>query len=305
MQPPAPADLIPMRDRRLLSALVAVLAAGSLGVAASGCGSGGASATLDPIAQAADATSRAGGSQVAISATVQVPGLSSPLKMTGGGHFNDARREGSITLSMEGFPAGSIPGVSGGTLTMSELMKDNVVYITSPLFDGKLPNGAKWLKIDLDKALASLGIDPQALTSGGTDPGQILSYLKGSTGSPKIVGHEAVRGVQTTHYEGAVSLESLVETLPQSQRAKAREAVKKLSQQIGGDSFPVSVWIDAHHLVRRMTMDLHISNSGQSAGMHMEIENFGFGPTPTVTPPASSEIFDGTGLSSSALSAGA
>ncbi len=294
-----------MRATRPLAALAAVLAAGALGVAASGCGSSGAGATIDPIAQAADVTSAAGGSQVAISATVQVTRLQAPLTIKGGGHFNNARREGALTMELTGFPAGSVPNASGGALTMSELMKDNIVYISSPLFEGKLPHGAKWMKLDLGKAFASLGIDPSALTGGGTNPAQILSYLKGSSGTPRVVGHEAVRGVPTTRYDGTVDLESVVQTLPPSQRAKAREAIKKLSAQIGAGSFPVSVWIDAHHLVRRMTMGLHFTAGGNTTAMNMEIEDFDFGATPAVTPPSSSETFDATGISTAALSGGA
>lgn len=301
MQRRAAADPYAMSNRSTSRLLAASFAAGALALAASGCGS--SQATLDPIAQAAEVTTHSGGSQVAISASVEVPGLATPLTMKGGGHFNNDRREGSLTLEMSGFPANSVPGASGGTLTMSELMKDYVIYISSPLLEGKLPNGARWMKLDLNKAFSSLGIDPQSLSDGSTNPAQILSYLKGSTGSPKVTGHEAVRGVQTTRYDGTVSLESVVQHLPQNQRAKAQEALEKLSSQAGSAlSYPVSVWIDAHHLVRRMTMAISFSTEGKSVGINIEIENFDFGPTPAVTPPPSSETYDATSLTSSALS---
>ncbi len=303
MQPAAPADPVPMRSLKLPASALAALAAAALGLAAGGCGSGSPAATLDPIAQAADVTSHAGGSQVAISVSVQVPGLGAPITMKGGGHFNNARREGQLTLEADGLAA-ALPGASGGTLTITELMKGGAIYMSSPLFDGKLPGGARWLKIDLGKAAASLGIDPQALTSGSANPADILSYLKGSTGAPKIAGHEAVRGVPTTRYEGTVSLDAIAEQLPAGERAKTREAIHKLSSEIGTSSFPVTVWIDAHHLVRRMTMDLRFSAAGQSGSVQVEVEDFGFGPTPSVTPPTRGETFDATGLSSAGLSQG-
>lgn len=291
-----------MRARPAISAFAALLAAGAFGVAATGCGSGGPSATLDPIAQAAEVTTHAGGSQLAISMKMNIGGLPSQITATGGGHFNIAGREGELTLQMSGLPTSGVPGLSGGALTMRELMKDNVVYISSPLFEGKLPNGARWMKVDLGKAFSSLGLDPSALTSGGTDPSQILNYLKGSTGHPKAAGHETVRGVPTTRYEGTISLESIADAMPESERAKAREAIKKLIAVSGVSSYPVSVWIDSHHLVRRMTMSIHVDTQGKTADMSIEIENFDFGPTTAVTPPPAAETFDATGLSTSGLS---
>jgi hypothetical protein len=301
MQRSKPADLSMMRLRTASSALAALLAAGALGVAASGCG-GGASATLDPIAQAAEVTNKAGGAQIAMKMTMQLPGLSSAVSMDGGGHFNAKAGEGSLTFTISGLPASSISGFSGGSVAITELLKSGTVYLTSPLFDGKLPNGAKWMKLDVAGAASSLGLDPQSLASGGANPADILSYLKGSTGSPKVAGHETVRGEETTRYDGTIDLEKVVDALPPADRAKARESVEALLAQAGNPTFPVSVWIDGAHRLRRMAMDMRFSTQGQSATVHLDLEMFGFGATPSVTAPASSETFDATSLTGSALS---
>jgi len=302
MQPPATADPFTMRARTVLSTIAALLAAGALGAAATGCGSGGASATLDPIAQAAEITNHAGGAQIAMSMTMTIPGLASPIAVTGGGHFNAKSLEGSLNFQMTGLPAGGSSGISGGAIDMTELFKSGVIYMSSPMLDGKLPNGARWMKLDLAKAESQLGVDPSSFMSGGSNPAQMLDYLKGTKGSAKLVGHEKVRGVETSRYEGTVDLRSIVQKLPAGERAKAGAAIKALTDKIGNPTFPVSVWIDASHLLRRMTMDTSFSAEGKSVTANVEFEMFGYGPTPAVNAPPSSETFDATSLTTSALS---
>jgi hypothetical protein len=56
----------------------------------------------------------------------------------------------------------------------------------------------------------------------------------------------------------------------------------------------VEVWVDAHKTVRRLTMDLSAAASGQRFTVHFEVELFDFGPTPPVTTPSESEVFDAT-----------
>ena len=71
------------------------------------------------------------------------------------------------------------------------------VYVTSDAFKGKLPGGKTWMKLDLDAAAKSQGIDLSALTGGGgatQDPTQVLDYLKGAGTSTKV-GDETINGV--------------------------------------------------------------------------------------------------------------
>ena len=304
MQPSTSADPFPMRARTAISTLAAALAAGAIGVAATGCGSSGPSAALDPIAQAADITNHAGGAQIAMTMNMTIPGLDSPISMTGGGHFNAKTVEGSLNFQMSGLPTSGSSSIPGGTVDMTELIKDGVFYMSSPMLAGKLPNGARWMKLDLAKAESQLGIDPSSLMSGGSNPAQMLQYLKGTDGKAKLAGHEKVRGVETTRYEGTVDFQSILNKLPASDRAKLGQAIKAMIAKIGDPKFPVSVWIDANHLLRRMTMDMSFTIEGKSVTTKLEFEMFDYGPTPAVTAPPSGETYDATSLTSSALSSG-
>jgi hypothetical protein len=302
MQPARTADPDPMSVRfapRFLAALAATVA-----LAAAVCGCGSTQATLDPIAQAAQATTHSGGSQIAMTASVQSPGLGSTLTVRGNGSFNMSRQEGELFFDVDGLPAAAQARLPGGHLQLTELFKDGVLYMGSPLFEGKLPGGAKWMKLDLAKVESSLGIDVQSLSSGQSNPTEFLQYLRGSGGSVTAAGRERVRGVETTRYEGTVDLERAAEQIPASDRGKLEAAIKQLIAKTGVRSYPVTVWIDDHHLVRRMEMKMTISAGAATGAATIDFEMFGFGASPGVNAPAAGETFDATKLSLQSLAPG-
>ncbi len=73
-------------------------------------------------------------------------------------------------------------------------------------------------------------------------------------------------------------------------RAQARQAVAALEKMTGLHYIPVSVWVDSHHLVRRMMMSFNerVPGTGQSltVSMRMDFLDYGRQPTPSI-PPAS------------------
>ncbi len=299
MDPRAAAD--PQKMSSLTArALAPLLAALALALGAAGCGSS-ATTTLDPIAQAAKATTHSGGSQIMMTVSISSPQLgSSPVTVKGNGDFNQATEEGELFFTLNGLPASALASLPSGNLTITELYKSGVIYMSSPLFEGKLPGGAKWMKLDLAKFESSLGIDPQDLTS-GQNPAQYLQFLQASGGVVKPAGTETVRGTPTTRYEGAIDLDKLAESIPSSNRAALQKSVQKLITQAGVSSFPVTVWIDHAHLIRRMQMKIPLGSAGSAS---IDYELFGFGATPTVNPPSSSETFDATNLGLQGLSGG-
>ena len=287
---------------RLATGLIPGLAAAlALALSTSGCGS--SSVVLDPVAQAADVTSHVGGAHMALTMRMSAPGLSAPFTISGGGFFNYNTREGALALDMSGLPTGAAASLPSGPLRIEEILKSSVIYIGSPLFSGKLPGGAHWMKIDLARVGQSVGFNFQQLTSGQSNPAQFLEYLKASGGGVTAVGHELVRGVPTTHYTGTIDLSKLVDVVPSANRAQLRAALAKLTAETGASSLPVDVWIDAHQLVRRMTIALSLSAGGQKVQMHMTIDLFSFGATPPVTPPPEGEVYDATQTALSGLNA--
>jgi hypothetical protein len=293
---------VTLRGARLLSILAAIAAAVALAVVASGCGS--SSATLDPVAEAAETTSASGGVHMELNMSVSSPALSSPVAVSGQGFFNYKTREGSFSLEITGLPAAAAATLGSGGLHIDELMKSSTIYVGSPLFAGRLPGGARWMKIDLAKVGGALGLNLQSLTSGESNPAQLLEFLRGHGGSVTTVGREVLEGVNTTRYRGSIDLQKLAQTLPAAERGPARGALEQLSAQSGLSSFPFEVWVDDQHRVRQMAMSISLSMGGEKAEVQITINLSRFGPTPAVTAPSASEVFDGTGTALGGLKAG-
>jgi hypothetical protein len=279
----------------MIPAAAATLA---LALASGGCGSSGV--TLDPVAQAADATSQAGGAHVALVAKVSATGLSSPFTMSGEGFFNYTTREGMLTLELSGLPALGAASLAGG-LHIQEMFKASTIYVGSSLFAGKLPGGARWIKLDVARVGQSLGFDFRQLSGGQSNPAEFLDYLKASAGAVTPVGHDLVRGVASTHYRATIDLRKVAGALPQASRAELQAALAKVIARSGVSSLPVDVWVDTHGLVRRIALTLSQPVGGQQLQFQVTIDLFGFGATPAVTPPRDGEVLDGTQAALAAL----
>jgi hypothetical protein len=273
--------------------VLATLACIGLLAALSGCGSSRAvSAAIDPVAQAADATTHADGAQLAMRVSVELPTGGSPLTIAGHGDINFKGHEAELFMTVQGLPSSIAQKLPSGGLTMTELLSKSTIYIDSPVFGAKLPGGAKWVKLDLGKAASNLGLDPRTLSSGQTDPSQYLQFLKAGGGTIQKVGSDTVRGVATTHYKGSIDLAKVADLVPSKDKAATKAAIEKLTAQLGTASLPMEVWIDSKHMVRKLQLSISVTVSGQHVGTKIEEELFGFGPTPAVNPPAAGEVYE-------------
>jgi hypothetical protein len=291
----------PRMPLRLLTGLIAgVAAALALALTTSGCGS--SSVAVDPVAQAAEATSHAGGAHMALAMQITAAGLPAPVSVSGEGLFNYKTREGTFSLQMSGLPT-SAPAGAGGPLRIEEIFKSSTLYVAASIFAGKLPGGAHWIKVDLGRVGQSLGFNLEQLSGGESNPAQFLEYLKASGGTVTPVGHDLVRGVQTTHYKATIDLSKVADVLPSSHRAQVRAALAKAIAQLGASKLPVDVWVDAHGLVRRMAIALSFAPGAQAVKMQMTLDLFGFGPTQPVLAPSAGDVYDATQTALSGIAA--
>ncbi len=256
--------------------------------------SGGGGGPLDPLAQAAETTTKAGGMQMTLKGSVTAPGLPSRLTFSGEGSFNFKSHEGNLTLTMARLPASVTSKLGSGPLQITELFKASAIYMSSRLLSDKLPGGARWLKLNIARVGQGIGLDPSSLTSGGANPTEYLQYLKSAGGSSSVVGHDVLRGVATTHYAGKIDLLKAAEGQPGADRSQIRQAFQKLIGEMGLRTVPIDVWIDARGLVRKVSLVLNLKTAGQRVGTSIEAEYHDFGPTQSVTAPAGSEVFDMT-----------
>jgi hypothetical protein len=294
---------MPALRARSLTAPLLVAAAAALTLALAGCG-GSASTTLDPIAQAAEATSHAGGARMSMH--IGVTGeTGESIAMAGSGVFNMSREEGELNFHMgaaTGLPADELKRLGG--IEVTELFKDGSLYMHSPSFTGKLPGDAKWLKLDLAKVQQAEGIDTQSLGGAQSDPAQFLRFLKAGGGAVTDEGRVRLGGVPTTHYAGSVDLEKAASTLPANDGAKLKASLQKISAMLGASKMPVQVWIDDQHRVRRMHMEIPFHAAGRQATTTIDYTLSEFGMQPAVNLPAGGETYDATQLGLSALNAG-
>jgi hypothetical protein len=248
------------------------------------------------IAEAATTTGSVEGAAVSLSATMTADALGDrKLTFTGGGYQDVKHGAGSYTMDMSKIAeASGQTGIDPAKLKMRMIYVPGHMYMHSPLTQGKLPGGKEWIGVDIRRALQAKGIDTSALMQQG-NPTDYLRYLRATSGRVERLGSEEVRGVSTTHYKGTVDLRRT----PKLDRRSAERLI-----QLGGTAtMPTEVWIDQHHLVRRMRLQISMKmppNAGAAAGQLMKIDEtvelYNFGPKPRVVPPPADQVYDATGL---------
>jgi hypothetical protein len=245
----------------------------------------------DALAQAARTTEKVPGASMTADAVIEVEGVSKPLTMHLEGVSDMRRGSGRLAGEYKNFPT-KLPGASAdGTIPVEMVVLKPDLYFKSPLFGSTLPDGKSWLHIDLAKTGKQLGVgDPTQF--GQSDPTQTLDNLRATSGRVEKVGTEDVRGVKTTHYRATIELDKLPSLVPQSERATARARTQKLIALTGTHSYPMEVWIDGRHLVRRTAFTMHMTVEGRSMSVKTTSEMYDFGPKPKTKRPPASETYE-------------
>ena len=145
---------------------------------------------------------------------------------------------------------------------------------TAPEAANAVPDGKKWLEIDLSAANKEIAASSPA--DGGPQEGlKVLEKVEDA----KEVGKENIGGVPTTHYRG---------TLPASGEVFGVEAHYSAPT--------VEVWIDGQDRVRRMHLVISgsLGESKESSTTVMTIDFVSFGEVPKIEAPDPSEVFNVT-----------
>jgi hypothetical protein len=243
---------------------VVVIAVAAIVIASSGGGEGG---PLNAIAKAAEVTQAEPGGHATLTAKITSSAKQEGITETGSMVFDEAgQAEGTVNVSV---------GTTGLKFAMTTIVDGETVYMTSPALESKIPEGKKWMKLDLSAAAAEAG--SSGTTAGG--PSEGLKVLEDVEGAEEV-GKEEIDGVATTRYKG---------TLP--------VAKKVFGVEIHDTAQEVEVWIDGQDRVRKMQL-LVTGSAGESketATNDVTINFFEFGKVPAIKPPAPDEVFDATG----------
>ena len=212
--------------RRLALVVVAVLAL-----------AGTAQAAGNPVVAAAKRSLGVESSKLRMSVTTSVPG-GPKTTLTGTG----AQKGRSVSLAMRTITAGQ-------AVTIDAVLLDErgsyVMYMRSPGFQAQLPAGKRWIRVDLSKQAAGLGIDFSSLVS----TSQTLAPLEHGLVSTTRVGRESVAGKPTTHYRALVDVQRAAKAVPAYGKQVA--ALQKATGMRLGRTTQ-DVWVGADGRIRQM-----------------------------------------------------
>ena len=248
-------------------------------ILAAGCGSGGGTLALDPVASAATKTQQTGTYSFDYTASMQV--LGQQFSFRGNGQSDTANGRLQMTMDFSGLPA----QLSQNGSTAEFVLADKVMYLKMPFLSGMLPDGKQWMKVDLAAAAKHAGTSLGSF--GQLDPQQWLQQLLASNDTKKL-GTDTVQGEQMTHYRTTVDPEKAISKVPAAQRAAVRTALK----QIGMTTIPVDVWVDGKGLLRQESLSLDFGQGLQNATMKMTYDMHDFGEPVNVEVPPADQVFD-------------
>jgi hypothetical protein len=243
-----------------------------LGLAAAllaGCGDDGgqtvATDDLSPkaiLARAADATVDASTLRMSLNMVISgMPEQPGDIAMNGTGSMDFDERLVQMQVEMPDLGQGI-----GGTFEV--VVDDTVMYMRIPLPDearGELGDKS-WFRIDL------------------------RAMLEGVSGGVTVVGHEEVRGADTTHYHAEVDVRKAV---ADSGAIVDEDKFNQFAEMFGTSTVPIDVWIDGDNQVRRMQMNMSIPSAGSVA---MTTEFYDFGEDVDISLPPADEVMDWTEL---------
>ncbi len=269
-----------------MTAIAAVAA-----VALSGCGAANSvKQAVDPVARAADVTSKVQGYRIAANMTVGT--AAGQVTATLSGVMDRADRTGQMTAR---------ESVAGHSLTIAERFAGLTFYMDAGGLPGvaQVTHGKRWLKMDLSRTLGSMGLGSLSTTS--TDPSQFVDYLRATSANTQKLGTDTIRGVSATHYHAIVDLNKYPNLVPQSDRASVKQGIAMLESVLGSHTMPMDVWIDSQKLVRRMKFGYPECVNNQKLNLNMTMDLYDYGPQPSTQVPSASDAYDITPFVSAAM----
>jgi hypothetical protein len=222
------------------------------------------------VQQAVSKTISAGGEHATISATVKASGQT--VGVSGSGDFSSQTHRGKLTIQL---------ALGGIQTTADEVLDGTTVYLTSPLFQTVLPAGKKWLKLDLQSAGKTFGVDASALTS--QDPTAALEQLK-ALKDVREVGTSSLTGTTLTHYRGTIDVSKL-------------PAATQTALTASGASFgAVDVWVGGDGYVHKVRVVNNAKTNGGTASTTLATTLSDFGKKVDVSVPSDAETVDASKL---------
>ncbi|MFJ5261491.1 DUF1396 domain-containing protein [Streptomyces sp. NPDC088387] len=165
---------------------------------------------------------------------------------------------------------------------------DKAMFLNGGEEAAKEMDGKTWIKFDL----GAMGGDVSELGAGSQadkNPASEAGFLTGAE-DVEEVGTETVDGVETTHYKGTVTLDSLRDSLKDEDK-KTREAREKSLEQyedLGVDTLKMDMWVDGEEHAKQFRM----RGDAEKGPLDMTITFFDVNKKVTVTAPPAKDTMD-------------
>lgn len=156
-----------------------------------------------------------------------------------------------------------------------------VMYMRSPVFQAQLPPGKTWVRVDLSKQAASLGIDFSSLLSAS----QAFAPLEKGLVSTTRLGREVVAGRPTNRYRAVVDIKRAARAVPAYGKQVA--AIERATGIRLGRT-PYDVWIAGDGRIRRVRYATPALGGGKSV---QTITFLAFDTPVTIAAPPRRQVF--------------
>jgi len=262
-----------------------VVCAGALVLGACG-GSSDFSSAVPPkatLARVLNATSAAKTARVSMRVSV----VGGPTASAGA---FDLDATGAIDMQRQDSELTTRATVAGRSVAIPERVVDGVVYMQLP---AGIPGITKpWVSVDTRNGF---GASAQGFGQSQSDPTKFLSALAGVSDDVAEVGHEPVRGVDTTHYRATVDMGKALAS--PNVPAGLRDRLKTLAPQFGNAKLPVEVWVDSDGRARKELVTVKIADlvgaAASAAGdtaVQVELELWDFGTAVSIAAPPADQV---------------
>src|SRR5215472_5395986 len=244
---------------------------------AAGCGT--TVAQTDTVTlSAAVARAKAETTRIAITTTMQAPGMSVSFTQTGA--FDFAHSRGVISMQ--------------SPMAMTAVFVPPKMYIKLPGGSGgALPNGKTWLALPAgDLGGDAAGVGSLLGPFGSGDPADLLASLTAISGSERKLGAATIRGVPVTGYQVNIDPAKAAAKVPNWERA----SFQQFARSLGSGTIPVDVWVDDQDQVRRVRLSLSSPEGTDVLGapgktkLVESTDYYDFGVPVHVTAPPAAEV---------------
>lgn len=288
----------------MLTARSALFALLSLALLVGGCGSESdrsARTNLD-IDAAVRAAEQDGTAKVTATIEAEGMGLKEPLRLTGKGSMSLTVLDADLTF--DGAPIMERLGVPADGPVRLVMLRDRAyVDLPEPL-RAEIPGGRRWIGLDLGEVMGAGEAGMRALLR--TDIAGSLAPF--AAGAPlQSTGEEKVDGAQTTRWQGEVSMDDYLDTLPAAERKEVRAALLRgpnpMTEADLSERHPVDMWIDDDERVRRIesTSTLAATPDTPAGKVKMRFDYSAFREPEPITAPAAGSVWDATEALSGAM----